>query len=378
LPAAGTTDAELALSVPVETNLGLPNVPSAQDTWVQMIDSAQKTLEFGEFYASNQAGEALEPVLQAVERAGARGVQIRWVFEKGMLSNDPVVYQRIQAIKNSQMRAYDISKLTGGIIHAKYFVVDGKELFIGSQNFDWRALDQIHETGVHVKDAALSAQLQSVFEIDWQIAATGQAPPVPPTATGAPTAEVELVASPPQFNPPGMRGTITALVELMGQAKKSLKIQVMSYSAGKNRSWPELDDAIRAAAARGVAVELLVSDWSFGADSVTQFKSLLQVPGVEVRYSTIPQASTGCIPYSRLVHSKFVVVDDDKLFVSTSNWEKGYFYATRDVDLIFRGRPDLNSQGAAIFDQLWASQYVHAIEATGTYATGDHTCGTGH
>src|SRR5579885_3141069 len=144
--AAGTSDVQLALSVPVETDLGLSNIPAAKDVWVQMIDSAQKTLEFGEFYATNQAGEALEPVLQAVERAGARGVQIRWIFEKSMLSNDPATYTRIQNIKNSTMRVYDISKLTGGIIHAKYFVVDGKDVFVGSQNFDWRALDQIHET----------------------------------------------------------------------------------------------------------------------------------------------------------------------------------------------------------------------------------------
>jgi phosphatidylserine/phosphatidylglycerophosphate/cardiolipin synthase-like enzyme len=342
-----------------------------------MIDSAQKTLEFGEFYASNQAGEALEPVLQAVERAGNRGVQIRWVFEKGMLQNDPVVYDRISKIKNSTMRAYDISKLTGGIIHAKYFVVDGQEIFIGSQNFDWRALDQIHETGARVKDDTIAHQLQAVFEIDWKICETGQAPPAPPTPGPAPTSEVELVASPAQFNPPGVRPTIQALVELMNNAKKTLKIQVMSYSAGKNRSWSELDDAIRNAAKRGVQVQLLISDWSFGKDSVEQFKELIQIPGIEVRYSSIPQASTGCIPYSRLVHSKFMVVDDDTLFVSTSNWEKGYFYATRDVDLIFRNRKDLNTEGQMIFDQLWSGQYVHAIEPNGTYATGDHTCGHG-
>jgi phosphatidylserine/phosphatidylglycerophosphate/cardiolipin synthase-like enzyme len=369
----GKIDAELALSIPKETTLGVNGIQAADAMWLEMIDSAKTTLEFGEFYASNQAGGALEPVLQAIERAGVRGVQVRMVFEKAMLVNDPVTYDRLTKMKNVAWRPYDIKKLTGGIIHAKYFIVDGQEVFVGSQNLDWRALDQIHETGVRVKDRAIAQQLQAVFEIDWKICETGQAPTPPPATEPKPPAEAELVASPPQFNPPGVRPAIQALVELIGSAKKSLKIQVMSYTTGKNRAWTELDDAVRAAAKRGVAVQFLVSDWSLSA--AEDLKSLLAA-GIDVRYTVIPPYSGGCIPYSRLVHSKFMVVDDDALWVSTSNWEKGYFYATRDVDFIFH-RKDLNMEGHAIFDQLWNSKYANKIEAAGTYSRPDTTCGQG-
>jgi hypothetical protein len=33
-----------------------------------------------------------------------------------------------------------MSARTQGVLHAKYFVVDGREAYLGSQNFDWRAL----------------------------------------------------------------------------------------------------------------------------------------------------------------------------------------------------------------------------------------------
>jgi phosphatidylserine/phosphatidylglycerophosphate/cardiolipin synthase-like enzyme len=285
-----------------------------------------------------------------------------------------VALQRIQKIQNTEVRIYDIHKLTGGIIHAKYFVVDGQELFIGSQNFDWRALDQIHETGARIKDAALSKQLQSIFEIDWQICATGQAPTPPQPTTGHPNDEIELVASPPQFNPEGTRGSIDALLELMNGAKKRLQIQVMDYSAGKNKNWPKLDDAMRAAAARGVQVQFLLSNWAMVDPGMSQLKDLTTVKNIEVRFTNIPQYSGGCIPYARLVHSKFMVVDDDKLWVSTSNWSEGYFDATRDVDLVIR-RADLNLEGQAIFSKLWDSPYTVTMTAQGTYSKPDVTCG---
>src|SRR4051812_41699893 len=85
---SGKTDIELALSIPKETTLGVTGIPAADQVWIDMIDSAKSTIEFGEFYASNQAGEALEPVLQAIERAGNRGVKIRIVFEANMVQND--------------------------------------------------------------------------------------------------------------------------------------------------------------------------------------------------------------------------------------------------------------------------------------------------
>ena len=42
----------------------------------------------------------------------------------------------------------DIGTVAGGVQHAKFFIVDGEEVFLGSQNFDWRALKHIHELGV--------------------------------------------------------------------------------------------------------------------------------------------------------------------------------------------------------------------------------------
>jgi len=77
--------------------------------------------------------------------------------------------ERLQKIPNLEFRFIEFGKLGGnGIIHAKYFVVDGNSAYVGSQNFDWRSFSQIHETGLRISDAGMAHQLQAIFEQDWQ------------------------------------------------------------------------------------------------------------------------------------------------------------------------------------------------------------------
>lgn len=34
-------------------------------------------------------------------------------------------------------------QLTGGVLHSKFWVVDGRHIYVGSANMDWRALTQV-------------------------------------------------------------------------------------------------------------------------------------------------------------------------------------------------------------------------------------------
>src|SRR5438093_1360067 len=63
-PAAGPL--ELVESEPIETSLDRPDLRDAWQVWPQMIASARAHLEIAEFYASNEPGSRLEPVVQAL------------------------------------------------------------------------------------------------------------------------------------------------------------------------------------------------------------------------------------------------------------------------------------------------------------------------
>ncbi|MGL9733496.1 MAG: phospholipase D-like domain-containing protein [Symbiopectobacterium sp.] len=46
--------------------------------------------------------------------------------------------------------------------------MDGKHAYVGSKNFCWRSLEDIHETGLLIDDPGVVKQLNAVFEQDWQ------------------------------------------------------------------------------------------------------------------------------------------------------------------------------------------------------------------
>lgn len=354
-------------SIPEETNLAVPGLPYAEATWVAMIGRAKKTIDVAQMYVSNKSGEGIERVLKALTQAANRGVKIRFMLSKNMIDSDPAALALVKAIPGIQIAILDLKTLTGGILHAKYWIIDGEESFIGSQNFDWKALSQIHETGVLVQDSEFAKKLGRIFAFDWELAMTGKLPaktPVTPENTG----DIDLVASPALMNPSGVDEALPKLLKLINDAKTSIHITLLDYSTSiyGGGTWLELDNALRAAATRGVKVQLLVSHWNTGASEVDSIKNLSLVPNIEVKICFIPQHSSGFISYARVLHSKTMIVDDSIYWVSTSNWSKGYFYTVRNVDVIIR-RPDFAKTGMSLFNALWNASYTEYVDAKKKY-----------
>ncbi len=351
---------QLVQSVPVETTgLAQPDLPQAQSVWLEMIDGATRSIDLCQFYATAKPGGALEPVIEALRQASGRGVHIRMLVSDRLLEPSKETLERLKEFV--EVKVLDLSKVSGGIIHTKYWIVDGQEAFVGSQNFDWRALTHIHELGIRTQDPAVVRGLSAIFEADWAASWT-EATLVGPSPDDR---SVELVASPEKLNPRGVRDALTALLELIGSARGSLKIQLLSYYLGEpGKEWRVIDDALREAAARGVDVRLLVSDWLKKKANVEQLLDLDRVKGVAVKVASIPQHSSGKIPFARVIHSKYMVVDGQTLWLGTSNWSESYFTRSRNVELIVRRPARVAATVAQVHDRLWGSRYVWPIAAS--------------
>jgi len=151
------------------------------------------------------------------------------------------------------------------------------------------------------------------------------------------------------------------LIAWIGEAKTRLRIEVLTYKTKDRAGAPflELDQALRAAAGRGVHVSLLVSTWGERDDAVA---SLAHVPNVEVRVLAIPDHSSGPIPFARVAHAKYAIFDDDRAWIGTSNWEGDYFYKSRNVSLFARGGT-LPAKVARLFDDAVGSRYARPLAA---------------
>ena len=367
-----TAGYELVYTAPTETQLQAEDLRRSDDVWREMFAAAQQRIDIAQFYVANQSGSRLDAVLHALREAGERGVKIRFLMEeKGLRNSTPETLEQLKSIPGLELRLMPFGKLSGGIIHAKYFVVDDRQAFVGSQNFDWRALEHIQETGLRISDAPVVAQIAAVFNQDWQaqalLAADQPVPPVP-QAAGSPDLRSGnyLVASPRNWNPQGVIDAQAALPQLLASAQNSIRVQVMDYaplSYGPQRSrpfYPLIDNALRSAAARGVHIELMVANWNTDRPDIDWLKSLALVPGVQIKVVTIPPASSGFIPYARVIHSKLMILDDRLAWIGTSNWRGGYFDNSRNLELV------MNNESMALrlnqlYQQLWHSPYAAAL-----------------
>lgn len=365
---------QLFETFPVETSLDRPDMPEAHQLWLERILAARTGIDLMHFYAIDEPGSRLGPVIKALEEAAARGVKVRFLADAGFVKTYPLLLEQLGARPGIEVRLLDLKELTGGVLHAKLMRIDD-EVLVGSQNFDWRSLEHVQELGVWVQDPSVAAAYGQVFEADWARAGGEAAPPVQPTRTlpstvRSPQGKVSVlpVFSPKELLPEPALWDLPYLLDWIGGAERSVRLQVMSWETREygGEDWFDFQNALAEAAARGVKVQVIVAHWGLRRSRIGALRELAGLPGVELRVATIPQASQGFIPFARVVHSKFLVVDDSRSWVGTSNIGSDYFYKSRNAGLLIEGESVAASLDAK-FESLWASPYCEALDPEREY-----------
>ena len=356
----------LVESEPSETTLDRPDIANASEVWQNLFQNAKRSIDIANFYASEAdspwlASSKLAPIIETLAAAQKRGVKVRVLLDEKFIPQYRSTLEKLES-SGLEIRRIDGDSVFGGVQHAKYFVVDGSVSFIGSQNFDWRALDHIQELGVQAESPTMADLLLEIFETDWAIAggsertiriqkktAVAQIPDID-------TQHVELVASPKGWLPREESWELPRILGLIDSAKESIRVQVLKYKT-VNRAgdqFLDLDAALRRAATRGVKVQMLVSEWALKDSEV--LKNL--GPGVDVRVIQIPKFSGGEIPFARVAHAKYMVVDGRAAWIGSSNWEGDYFLKSRNVGVIISGGGKTPARLAKFFEENWTSSYV--------------------
>ncbi len=384
---------QLVESVPIETRLGVAETGRTLPVWLDMIHHAHQSIEIGCFYLSNEKDEPLQQILTELATATQRGVKVRILTDLRMSGSYPQTLAELTQLRNLQVARTDYYNRRGGVMHAKYLLIDRKEVFLGSQNFDWRALKHIHETGLRIVNDRLAQMFGLIFDLDWQVASSGktvdpkwlvghlidslsilQSQPVinAQHLLQLPFANCDSVRLYPTFSPqesllPGMAWDEEELVKLLDQAKKEIVIQLLSYATNEGKTfYPVLDNALRRAATRGVQVKIILADWSSSASRLPQIKSLAVIPNIEIKFSSIPPWSGGFVPYARVEHCKYLVVDHETGWLGTANWSWDYFYASRNVGIVFIGK-GVSTLLRQVFYKSWDSDYVQPVDACKDY-----------
>ncbi len=299
-----------------------------------------------------------------------------------MYQTYPETADELDKYDNIEVRKIDFKSLTGGIQHSKYFIVDHKEVFLGSQNFDWRALKHIHELGVRIV-SPITMKYLSIFNMDWDYALYNDGGNLITDSTFVyairknsqliytslyDTINPIALFSPKKyyFGDKYSKWDLSSILDIIAGAESEITLQFLSYNpVTKDGYWEEVDTALISATKRGVKVKLLVSDWNLSKTAVEHFKELIQYPNFEVRYTAIPEYSGGFIPFARVEHCKFITADDFT-WIGTSNMSYDYFYESRNVGLVVESQK-FTKRVRYIFYKSWGSEYAFPIETIGEY-----------
>uniref|UniRef100_A0A8C3C517 5'-3' exonuclease PLD3 n=1 Tax=Cairina moschata TaxID=8855 RepID=A0A8C3C517_CAIMO len=303
-----------------------------------------------------------EQILEELLKLPARGVSVR-VAVNTPTSKFPL--SDLQALERSgaAVRTVDMPRLTRGVLHTKFWIVDGAHLYIGSANMDWRSLTQVKELGAAVYNCScLARDLGKVFEAYWVLGLPNASIPTPWPATFSTSfnmetplelnlndtpAAVYFSSAPPSLCAPGRTEDLRALLGVIDAAEDFVHVAVMSYLptmefSYPKRFWPAIDNRLRKAVfERRVKVRLLVGCWPHSKAEMFPFLKSLAAVGdnrtrysVEVRLFMVPSSEAQArIPYARVNHNKYMVTEKAAYVALGVPWSPSSFPAPLPLPL---------------------------------------------
>ncbi|KAJ8280848.1 hypothetical protein GJAV_G00059810 [Gymnothorax javanicus] len=379
--------------------------PSIYQAWLDLIGEAQSSLDIASFYwtLTNKDTGTHEPTADEGEHI---------LEELTRLSKDSRVSVRIAVSmpKESQpqedldilkdagaaVRKVNMRALTSGVLHTKFWVVDGKHIYIGSANMDWRSLTQVKELGAVVYNCScLAEDLGKIFKAYWYLGEPGKTipshwpstysttfnkdTPMELSFNGTPSSTY-LSSSPPALCADGRTRDLEAILSVIEDAREFVYIAVMNYLptmeySYPKRYWSDIDTELRRVAyERRVRVRLLISCWASTQPAMFPFlRSLASVSdpksklNIQVKLFVVPASPhQKGIPYSRVNHNKYMVTDK-VAYIGTSNWSGDYFVHTAGSALVVNQtsapstEPKVQEQLQAVFERDWNSAYSTPI-----------------
>ena len=254
-----------------------------------------------------------KPAISALEAAQRRGVQVRVLLEQhpyGDAAGNNAVFAQLQRAGVAVRWADPTYKLT----HEKAIGIDRRETLILTLNLTASAFSRNREYGVVDRAPGDVAEMEGLFEADWN-------------RTTYQPLQPDLVVSPVNAR--------ARLLHLIGAAGRELDVESEEV---QDRA---LEDALAAAAHRGVHVRLVISPASSGRDANAPGLARVKAGGVQVRELSRPY-----------IHAKIFLADGAVAFVGSENISTASLDGNRELG-VFVNSPAALQRMASTFQQDW-------------------------
>ncbi len=242
------------------------------------------------------------PVVQALEDAANRGLDVRVMLEPDPVGSSPVSVQETM----DKLKATSIKVSTTNpayqLTHAKFMLIDGSTLFLMTANLSKSALgggknETTNREYLLVDGEAPDIQeAQHIFIADWN------------RSTPA-LSDANLLVSPINAR--------VKLLALINSARSSLLIE------NEEMQDNQVEQALASAAHRGVSIQVVLPAPSGGQDGNAAGVTVLRQAGISVRYDA-----------KLYIHAKMMVIDDARAYVGSENFSSASLDLNRELGLI--------------------------------------------
>ena len=235
----------------------------------------------------------LNSVRNALIRAHRRGLNVRVVMESDNLDDeDP------QALMQAGIPL--LGDRQEGLMHDKFIVIDGSEVWTGSMNFTDSGAYSDNNSLVHIRSGQVAANYEAEFN---QMFVSDLFGPAKQAVTPDRQITIEGTTLSLYFSPEDH--VQDALVQLLGAAKTSIYFLAFSFTADP------LGEAIRERAAAGVKVAGVMDSDQVASNLGTEYDAF-RVDGLAVRLD----GNRG------QMHEKLMIIDGETVVVGSYNFSQ--------------------------------------------------------
>jgi len=303
--------------------------------------------------------------------AKSRGVDVRVLIEGGPVGGiSPYEKSLIWTINRSGIPVVSMvsSKTEHAPYrydHAKYVIIDNNSLLLNSENFKNSGLPPPGMSGnrgwgVHIRDPGLAGYFTEVFTAD-----TGSRSVVPYSGTAGDAEPAPYEKHAAEFHPAQFEGaTVTPviapdtsyqIVGLLNSARTSIEIEQAYIKNDTPYTLnPYLSSAINASR-RGVQVRVLLDSYWFNVEGPNDNDEMAVLINRIGSSEHIPLEAK-CIDLSvspvEKIHNKGVIVDDERVLVSSINWNSNSPAFNREAGVII-DHPGVARYFREVFDDDW-------------------------
>jgi cardiolipin synthase A/B len=302
----------------------------------------------------------------ALSRARSRGVDVQVLVEGGPVGGiGPEEQAALRALNESGIPVYEMRSSVSARApyrydHAKYVVIDRREVLIVSENFKYSGFAPKGTTGnrgwgVILSDPAAATYFAAVFTTDLQGPSIRSFSGTPGTAERLP-AGIHATEFPARVfigvtvRPVLAPDTSGQVLTLINAANRTIDIEEAYISNGTRYGLnPWLGAAINASR-RGVHVRVLLDSYYYnveGTNDNDEMAALINRIGTEEHLPL--EARCALLAENQLtkIHNKGMIVDGTSVLVSSINWNSN--------------SPDFNREAGVIIDDAGVAGYFLAV-----------------